>query len=67
MTPEVDFRLDDLDGGRTRVHLDFRAAVPLPWGLRHLAERLLGRRVRRLHVADLRQLKEHVERAPSTR
>ena len=61
MTPEVDFRLDPLGVGATRVHLDFRATVPLPPGPRHLAEFLLGRRVRRLHVVDLQQLKDHVE------
>lgn len=65
MTPEIDFRLEDLGGGRTRVHLDFRAAAPLPPGLRHLAEALLGRRVRRLHVEDLRLLKTHVEDEPA--
>ena len=67
MTPEVDFRLADLDGARTRVHLDFRATPPLPWGARHLAELLLARWARRLHVLDLQQLKAHLERAPSTR
>ncbi len=61
MTPEVDFRLDAVDPGRTRVHLDFRATAPLPAGLRQLAELLLGRRVRRLHVEDLALLKAHVE------
>ncbi len=63
VTPEVDFRLEDLDGSRTRVHLDFRNSVPLPPGARHVAEFLLGRRVRRLHVQDLVQLKQHVERS----
>lgn len=62
VTPEVDFRLEDLDGSRTRVHLDFRNRVPLPPGLRHLAEFVLARRVRPLHVQDLVQLKQHVER-----
>lgn len=66
MTPEVDFRLDDLDGTRTRVHLDFRATAPLPPGARQLAELVLGRRVRRLHVQDLRLLKLHVETTSST-
>jgi Polyketide cyclase / dehydrase and lipid transport len=64
ITPEVDFRFDDLGGTRTRVHLDFRAAVPLPPGARHITELVLGRRVRRLHVEDLRQLKAHVEKTP---
>jgi hypothetical protein len=64
MSPEVDFRLEPLAAGRTRVHLDFRATVPLPAGPRHVVEVLLGRRVRRLHIADLRQLKEHVEARP---
>lgn len=62
MTPEVDFRLEDAGAGRTRVHLDFRARAPLPPGLRQVAEALIGRRVRALHVEDLRQLKELVER-----
>lgn len=67
MTPEVDYRLEPVDAGRTRVHLDFRATVPLPPGPRHLVELLLGRRVRRLHVVDLQQLKEHVENRPANR
>lgn len=61
MTPEVDFRLQPLDGGRTRVHLDFRATPPLPTPLRQLAELAMSRRVRALHVEDLRLLKLHVE------
>ena len=61
MTPEIDFRLEPLDDARTRVHLDFRATAPLPPGVRQLAELLLGRRVRRLHVEDLALLKAHVE------
>ena len=64
MTPEVDFRLEDLGDSRTRVHLDFRASAPLPVGLRQLAEAVIGRRVRALHVLDLQQLKAHVEAAP---
>ena len=64
MTPEIDFRLDDIDGSRTRVYLDFRATVPLSLGARQLAELILARRVRRLHVKDLRQLKAHVEKTP---
>jgi hypothetical protein len=65
MTPEVDFRLEALGASRTRVHLDFRATAPLPPGLRHVAELLLGRRVRRLHVKDLELLKAHVEQVPT--
>lgn len=61
MTPEVDFRLDPLPGGRTRVHLDFRATPPLPVPLRQVAELVMSRRVRALHVEDLRLLKLHVE------
>lgn len=64
MTPEVDFRLEPLDDARTRVHLDFRATAPLPAGVRRIAELLLGRRVRRLHVDDLELLKAHVENEP---
>ncbi|MFR9806156.1 hypothetical protein ACL02T_28290 [Pseudonocardia sp. RS010] len=54
------------------MHLDFRATVPLPLGARQLAELVLARRVRRLHVKDLRQLKKglrqlkaHVEKTPA--
>ena len=65
MTPQVDFRLEDLAGLRTRVHLDFQASAPLPVGLRQLAEAVIGRRVRALHVLDLQQLKAHVETVPS--
>ncbi|MBN9099777.1 MAG: SRPBCC family protein [Pseudonocardia sp.] len=65
MTPEVDFRLDALDDSRTRVHLDFRATAPLPPGVRQIAELLLGRRVRRLHIEDLALLKAHVENVPA--
>jgi carbon monoxide dehydrogenase subunit G len=65
MTPEVDFRLEPLGDTRTRVHLDFRATAPLPPGVRQVAEFLLGRRVRRLHVEDLRLLKVHVENEPA--
>jgi hypothetical protein len=65
MTPEVDFRLEAVDDSRTRVHLDFRAAAPLPPGVRQIAELLLGRRVRRLHVEDLALLKAHVEKLPA--
>jgi Polyketide cyclase / dehydrase and lipid transport len=65
MTPEVDFRLEALDDTRTRVHLDFRATAPLPPGARQIAEFLLGRRVRRLHVEDLALLKVHVENEPA--
>lgn len=61
MTPHVLYRFDDLDGARTRVHLDFEAVAPLPPGLRHLVEAVMGRRVRRLHVKDLQQLKGHLE------
>jgi hypothetical protein len=47
------------------VHLDFRAAAPLPAGVRQVAEALLGRRVRALHVKDLELLKAHVESQPA--
>lgn len=65
MTPEVDFRLEALDDTRTRVHLDFRATAPLPPVARQIAELLLGRRVRRLHVEDLELLRAHVENEPA--
>lgn len=61
MTPHVRYLLDDVDGARTRVRLDFDAAAPLPPGVRHVVEAVMGRRVRRLHVEDLRRLKAHVE------
>lgn len=66
MTPEVDFRLEPVGDQQTRVYLDFRATPPLPAAVRQVVEVLLGRRVRRLHAEDLRLLKEHVERSPST-
>ena len=65
MTPEVDFRIEDLGGGRSRVHLDFHATPPVPALLRRLVEPLVARRVRALHVRDLEQLKAHVERRPA--
>jgi hypothetical protein len=65
MAPEVDFRLHPLGEGRTEVLLDFRVEVPLPPVLRQLAEAVIGRRVRALHVKDLQQLKLHVEAAPA--
>jgi hypothetical protein len=67
VSPELDFRVETLEPDRTRVMLDFRASVPLPPGPRHLVELLLGSRVRRLHVEDLRRLKAHVEGVDSTR
>ena len=66
MTQEVDFRLEPAGEQQTRVSLDFRATPPLPVGLRQIAELVLGRRVRKLHVEDLRLLKQHVERTPSS-
>jgi hypothetical protein len=66
MKPEVDFRLVPIDPERTRVFLDFRATAPLPAGVRQLAELVLARRVRKLHVEDLLLLKAHVERSSST-
>ena len=62
MTPEVDFRIEVSSPNRTRAHLDFRNRVPLP--PRQNAERVIGRKVRALHVEDLRLLKAHVEPAP---
>lgn len=64
MTPEADFRFDEIGPSRTRVHLDFRNRVPLPTPLRQLAEAVVGRKVRALHVEDLRLLKAHVEAGP---
>lgn len=65
MSPEIDFRLEPVGSGRTRVLLDFRATVPLPAPLRQLAEALVGRRVRRLHARDLEQLKSAAESQPA--
>lgn len=65
ITPEVDYRLEDLADGRTQVHLDFRATPPVPAPLRPIIEATLGRRVRRLHVKDLELLKAYVERQPA--
>jgi len=48
MTPEVDFRLEELTPGTTRVHLDFRNQVPLPPPLRQLAGLVIGRKVQAL-------------------
>ncbi|OAN32492.1 SRPBCC family protein [Mycolicibacterium iranicum] len=61
MHPHLRFRLVDLDGSHTQVHLDFEAEAPLPFGARHVVEAIMGRRVRALHVKDLEQLKAHVE------
>ena len=66
MTPEVDFRLEPAGAGRTRVFLDFRVTAPLPAGLRPLAELAMRGRIRRLHVEDLRLLKQHVEQSSGT-
>ena len=65
MRPEVDFRLEPAgdSGTSTVVHLDFRNEVPLPPGVRHVADALIGRRIRALHAEDLRLLKRHVEAA----
>jgi hypothetical protein len=59
--PEVDFVVEPLGPGTTRVHLDFRATPPVPALLRPLVERAMARRVRALHVEDLRLLKAYVE------
>lgn len=66
LTPEVDFRIETLGPTTTRVHLDFRNQVPLPPPLRQIASRIIGRKVRALHVEDLRLLKQHLERQPPT-
>lgn len=61
MHPQVVFRLDPVAPTSTRVHLDFQADIPLPAPLRQLASAVVGRRVRKLHIEDLRLLKSHVE------
>jgi carbon monoxide dehydrogenase subunit G len=65
MHPVVELRLEPAGPGRTRVLWDFEASVPLPLPVRPLAEAVLGRRVRALHVKDLEQLKAHLERRPA--
>ena len=57
MTPEVDFRFEPLGTDRTQVSLDFHVKVPLSALLRRIAEPVIARRVRALHVKDLEQLK----------
>lgn len=64
MTPELDFSLEDAGCDTTLVHLNFRADVPLPPPARQVVDALMGRRVRKLHVQDLQQLKDYVEKAP---
>jgi len=61
MTPHVTFTFEDLDGAQTRVALDFAATAPLPPIIRHTVEAVMGRKVRRLHIKDLEQLKQYVE------
>jgi Polyketide cyclase / dehydrase and lipid transport len=65
MTPEVDFRFEPLGTDRTQVSLDFHVEVPLPALLRRIAEPVIARRVRALHVKDLEQLKQYVETTPA--
>ncbi len=65
VNPEVDFRVEPVTDQRTRVFLDFRVSPPLPFGLRQVAEAILRRPARKLHVEDLRLLKQHVERPPA--
>ncbi len=61
--PELTFHVEPLGAERTRVLLGFRATLPLPPVLRQVVDAVMGARVRRLHVEDLRLLKKHVEQA----
>ncbi len=58
--PTVDFRVEP-EGSGTRVFLDFDITPPVPRPMRPLANRYLTRKVRPLHVEDLRRLKALVE------
>lgn len=60
--PKVDFRVEAVDAETTRVSLDFDVDPPVPAPLRPVAKLWLTRRIRPLHVKDLQQLKDLVER-----
>lgn len=68
MTPSVDFTLAKCAAspGSTRVTMHFQGDVPLPTPLRQVVEAGLGRRVRALHIQDLRDLTAHVDSQPVT-
>ena len=63
MTPLVDFNIDPITEGRTRVSLAFEVEPPVSRLVKPLANRWLRRSIRPLHVKDLQQLKDLVERA----
>lgn len=58
--PAIDFRLEPYRNG-TKVELDFDVEPPVPALLRPIANRYLERKVRPLHVEDLRRLKVLLE------
>jgi carbon monoxide dehydrogenase subunit G len=58
--PTVDFRVEP-EGNGSLVHLDFEVTPPVPRLLRPVANRYLTRRIRPLHVEDLRRLKALTE------
>lgn len=59
--PRVDFRVEEVSNGVTRVSLDFALTPPVPFFLRPVANAWLTRRIRPLHKKDLEQLKTLVE------
>ena len=62
--PEIDFHVEPLGPGRSRVRLDFRIKPPLPVFLHPVARFFLDRRIRPLHRADLDNLKNLLEAGP---
>jgi uncharacterized protein YndB with AHSA1/START domain len=58
--PTVDFRVEP-DGPGSVVHLDFEVTPPVPRILHPIANGYLSRKIRPLHVEDLRRLKALVE------
>jgi hypothetical protein len=58
--PTVDFRVEPEAAG-SRVFLDFDITPPVPRPMRPLANLYLKRKVRPLHIEDLRRLKSLVE------
>ena len=63
VTSLVDFHIDPITEGRTRVSLAFEVEPPVPRLVKLLANRWLRRSIRPLHIKDLQQLKDLVERA----
>lgn len=59
--PKVDFRVEAVGSGTTRVSLDFEVDPPVPALLRPIANTWLSRKIRPLHAKDHQQLKDLVE------